>query len=170
MSTLLRLSLPLLILGASSGCIIVIEKEHVDEWPDRPHDQWPDTGEPVDSGAPCTEEARASVVVDIVDASGAPLSGAAVTYAGPDGVIQEAQCVDEACTQLVAGWEIEGEIALTASLRIDTEDPCCWYEDVQELVVEVPLTADGCHVETQRVSITLDPSQLVCADAEEACG
>ncbi len=172
----LRALLSLAIVGASSGCIIIIkDDEHWDEpgyggsepgYPGYPGDTAivDDTGE-----VACTEESYASVLVNIVGVDGLPLSGARVTWQTSDEApAQDAQCMDELCTSFVAGWEVAGDITITAGISEDTEDPCCWLDDSTESTVTVPMSSDGCHVKTQEVTLMLDPG-LICADGEN-CG
>lgn len=113
----------------------------------------------------CTMEARASVVVTVVDAAGAPLPDATVTWSTGGGEPQAAECWDGSCA---AGYEVSGEITVYASISQETEDPCCWLADGTSSTVTVPMTEDGCHVETQELTLTLEPT-LTCADAAE-CG
>lgn len=167
MSTRTLSSLGLLTaLSALSGCIFVIEKDGPGT---RPIDSgWDDTG-----WVACTEMAAASVVVSVVDPAGAPVRATSVTWShGDTDVANQAECMDEMCSSWVAGWEVAGDITVNATLHEDTPDPCCWISDSAVQTVHVPMTADGCHVVTQSVTLVLDPSSLVCADADEsgACG
>lgn len=166
----------LALLGSLSGCIIVIKEEHWDDegW-DEPGYGGSEPGYPGDgvdddpiAEPACTEESYASVLVHIVDADGLPLPGAAVTWTGPDGVTQEGQCMDEECTSFVTGWEVSGIINIQASYDANTEDPCCWLTDETDADVEVTLSSDGCHVETEEITLSLIP-QLTCADNQD-CG
>lgn len=168
---MLRTLLPALLLVASSGCIIVIDKTGgpggggTEPYPGGGGGTEP---YPVDTGVEtgCTDIAYSSVVVDVVDPNGAPLSGADVTWTptGSGATPEAAQCANDDCTEFVAGWEVSGAIDVMATLHEDTEDPCCWVDDTTTSTVEVPLTADGCHVLTQYVTLTLDPSLMTCAD------
>ena len=55
-------------------------------------------------------------------------------------------------------------------MSADTEDPCCWLTDDEWVEVSVPVTEHGCHVVTHEVTLMLDPTELVCADAAGECG
>jgi len=169
---MLRTLLPAL-LALASGCIIVIDKTGGPGEGGVEPEPGGTEPYPIDTGAvtACDDIAYASVVVDVVDPNGAPLSGAIVQWTAPgsDEAPQDAQCSNDDCTEFVAGWEVSGSIDVSATLHQDTEDPCCWYDDSTSSSVEVPLTADGCHVVTQYVTLTLDPSLLTCADGDD-CG
>lgn len=154
-------------LSALSGCIFVIEK-------DGPGGGWThETGIDDTGWVACTEIAMSSVMVSVVDPAGAPVRATSVTWShGDTDVANQAECLDEMCSTWVAGWEVAGDITVNATLQEDTPDPCCWISDSDVRTVHVPMTADGCHVVTQSVTLVLDPSSLVCADADEsgACG
>jgi len=101
----------------------------------------------------CTEEARASVMVFILDAGGAPFPGASVTWRANGGEAHPAECVDfsqppSSCTRFVAGWEVPGAIDVRA-------------EKVGFLpataAVTVPMDEFGCHVLTREVSLVMRP-------------
>ena len=101
-------------------------------------------------GVVCTLEARASVVVSIIDLSGAPLLGATVIYRVDDGEEIEAECFEppDTCTSFVAGFEIAGDFTVRAE-----------REGFQpaEAFVTVEFDELGCHVITQDVELTLVP-------------
>jgi hypothetical protein len=96
----------------------------------------------VDDGIACTTEARSSVTVSVVDASGAPVTDATVQYSvdkgpmtnceqpGPDGAY-------------VCGYEQKGSFIITATRGAMTG------------TATVTVTADECHVIGQTVKITL---------------
>lgn len=92
----------------------------------------------------CTEEARTSVIVHIQDQWGAPYEAEAVIYRVDGGDIERAECVDESCTEWIAGMETPGDYAIDAQI--------CG-EHVQ-VTASVGMTADGCHVETAHVYVT----------------
>ena len=174
LSALATLALPFL---GAGGCILVINTKGGDSgsgpgggggggYPPPPETGWvDDTG-----GVACTDMAAASVMVSVVDPSGVPLPGATVTYTTPGSDVPvNAECTDASCTQWVAGWEVGGDITVTASYNTETaDDPCCWYEDSVSQTVTVPYTADGCHVMTQSLTLTLNPTHEVCADSTTA--
>lgn len=67
----------------------------------------------------CTEEARASVMVSVLDGRGAPFPGATVTWRVDGREPQPAECADfgllpPACARFVAGWEVAGAIEVRA--------------------------------------------------------
>ncbi|MFZ5482227.1 MAG: hypothetical protein ACOZNI_36035 [Myxococcota bacterium] len=121
-----------------------------------------------DSGTACAEYAASSVTVNVTDLAGDPLRPDAVTYTVDGGPPSEAQPVNEEGTQWVAGYEIAGEITVTATLNRDTEDGCCQYDAEASETVTIGMTEDGCHVEGQTIALALDTDNLVCADT--GCG
>ena len=101
----------------------------------------------------CTLEARASVVVAVVNPTGAPLPGTTITYRVDGGEAQAAVCADpsvllEACTVFVAGFEVAGNFTIQgqkagfnlalASVRVEQDET-------------------GCHVLTQELTLPLTP-------------
>jgi len=105
----------------------------------------------------CTEEARASVMVSVVDAGVTPILGAAVTWRANGGESQSAECVDfdlppSACTRFVAGWEVSGTIDIRAEKG--------GFRPAAA-TVQVPMDEVGCHVVTQRVSLVMLPFGVV---------
>ena len=152
-SALIVCSFAAMLAGSLAGCI------GDDEKPD-------DTS---GGGVACTEIAIASVTIDVVDQTGAPLSPTTITYSldGADAVA--AECIDEGCTSFVTDWEVPGEFTIVATWHEDTADPCCWYDDYVTQTVTVGMTEDGCHVVPEAITLTLDTSLLACADGDE-CG
>lgn len=135
------------------GCVFVIDG---DKGPDYDDTGW---------GYACDEMAVSSVMVSIVDPSGNPTSATSVWYTSSASEWETpAECMDADCKSWVAGWEISGEITVHAELYRELEDSACWYEDQDEQTVFVPMTADGCHVETQSLTLVLDPSLMVCPE------
>ena len=104
----------------------------------------------------CTTEARASVWVHIVDESGEPVGAEWVSFTvdeeaprsgeGSANPAQSAECVDEDCTEWVAGFETEGTFVVNAMV--------CGREVTGRATVE--LTDDGCHVETEHLVLEAD--------------
>ncbi|OGQ20731.1 MAG: hypothetical protein A2138_23080 [Deltaproteobacteria bacterium RBG_16_71_12] len=98
-----------------------------------------------DFGTACTEEARASVQVTLLDDLGNFPNGVSVT-------MQQQGQDEEPCSdfgtggQVVCGYEVEGEITVRASAP--------GYGPAEETVV-VGRTDDGCHVVTEQVTLVL---------------
>lgn len=96
-------------------------------------------------GTACTEEARASVQVTLVDDLGNFPNGVSVA-------MQQAGQGEEPCSDfgtdgaVVCGYEIEGEITVRATAP--------GYGPAEETVV-VGRTDDGCHVVTEQVTLVL---------------
>lgn len=128
----------------------------------------------IDKPVDCTMEARASVQVSVVDQNGVALVPSSAEYQVNGGDLTQVDCMggEEACSEFVVGWEQAGTFSVTASYEGEVEgDPCCWYNDNQTVEVEVGMTEDECHVETQQITITLDTSSMLCADVgADSCG
>lgn len=94
----------------------------------------------------CTTEARASVVVQVVDAAGAPLAGATVSYRVDSGPEQTAECSETAgaCATFVAGREVVGDFSIRAEKA-----------GSQAATASVTVQRDVCHVITREVVMTL---------------
>ena len=97
----------------------------------------------------CTDEARASVVVRVVDATGAPLPGAMVTYRVDRGPRQSAECSElpGTCTHFVAGFEVAGDFTIRAERA-----------GFQPATASIRVERDVCHVRTQELLLTLVPA------------
>lgn len=97
-------------------------------------------------GTSCTEEARASVQVTLLDDLGNFPNGVSVTME-PAGQ-EEQPCSDFGTTngEVVCGYEQEGEITVRATAP--------GYGPAEETVL-VGRTDDGCHVVTERVTLVL---------------
>lgn len=101
----------------------------------------------------CTEEARASVMVSVLDGAGGPFPGAAVTWRANGGEAQAAECVDftqppAACSRFVAGWEVSGTIEVRAEKRGFVPAAAA---------TTVPMDEFGCHVVTRELSLVMLP-------------
>ena len=145
--------------AATPGCIIVLPGGGGDE-PTEPMPYPDDTGGPA-----CTTEAVASLNVRVVDFEGAPVPEAEV-YWSAQGMDMggEAECLDEACTVFTAGWDVSGPVEIFASMERPTEDPACFWYASASAVVEVPMDASGCHVETQSLTLELPFPEMICED------
>lgn len=97
----------------------------------------------------CTTEARSSVDVSVVDATGAVQKDAKVTFSVDGGADEPAECVGPsgggACDAWVAGFERTGSFTVKAESADGTKQAS------QTVVV----TADECHVVSQSMTLTL---------------
>jgi hypothetical protein len=100
----------------------------------------------------CTEEARASVVVTVVDAAGQPVPDAKVRFSIDGGAEEQAMCNPPTstpnattCRDWTAGWERGGSYTIKATSADGTRSA------EQQLTV----TEDECHVKTEQVQLTL---------------
>jgi hypothetical protein len=102
----------------------------------------------------CTEEARASVVVSVVDEAGTAIHEAEVRFSIDGGAEEMAQCMGMSggggltpirCENWVAGHERGG------NYTIKVKSPDGTRSAEQQLTV----TEDECHVQTQQVTLTL---------------
>jgi hypothetical protein len=102
-------------------------------------------------GVACTEEARSSVTVALVDAAGAPIPAEAepvVEYAVDGGAAVPCDSLDGGAS-FVCGYEVDGALTISASAT--------GFAPASE-VVEVPMTEDGCHVVSQSLTLALSPA------------
>lgn len=97
-----------------------------------------------DSAVACDTSAVASVQVVVTDATANVLDGATVTYSVGGGA--PAAC-ESFGSQYVCGWEVAGEITVTAAVE--------GYVTGSQTVVVAQGT---CHVETQDLTLRLDPA------------
>lgn len=104
-------------------------------------------------GKMCTDLAAASALVHVVGPDGAPMV-ATVTAVDADGNDVEVTCADGSdgtdCTDWIVGYEVEGEIVITA----DANDGC--NDGTGSVTVDVPLDEDECHVVQQEATLTVD--------------
>ena len=100
-------------------------------------------GEGIDSA--CIGSARPSVQVRLLGEGGQPLRGAAVAYAVDGGA--PAACDEAWAGSYLCGFEIVGRFVITASMEGYTAGEA-----------EAEVVADGCHVRSEEVSMTLAPS------------
>lgn len=91
----------------------------------------------------CTTEARASVTVEVVDASGAPVTDAQVQYAVDGGESKDCEKPFEDGNTYSCAYETEGKFEITATRNGMTAS------------ASATVTGDECHVIGQKVKITL---------------
>ena len=79
---------------------------------------------------------------------------ATVTAVDADGNDVDVSCADGSdgttCTDWIVGYEVEGEIVVTA----DAYDGC--NDGTGSVTVDVPLDEDGCHVVQQEATLSVD--------------
>jgi hypothetical protein len=95
-------------------------------------------------GPVCATYSAASVTVEVVDADGTPVEGASVTFSVNDA---EAQPCEDMGGSFVCGWEQAGEVTVVASAP--------GYVDGTGTVT-VGEDNEGCHVESQTLTVVLD--------------
>ena len=103
-----------------------------------------------DANTVCTEEARSSVNVTVVDSHGRPQRDAHVTFTLDGGAEQEALCDGGAgqrgdCSSWVTNYEQAGRYVITATSADST----------RRAHQEVTVTRDTCHVNSTSVTLTL---------------
>ncbi len=117
----------------------------------------------------CDAAAMASVSIAIIDADGNAVAPTSITFTLDGGEERDADCMNDDCSEAVAGWEEPGEFVITARYEADVEgDPCCWYND--SITETITIEQDECHVAGQSLDLVLDPTQMICADATDECG
>jgi hypothetical protein len=102
---------------------------------------------PIEEERACTQEARASVQVTVVDPQGNQLSDASVVFS-LDGS-PESNCENISEGLYVCGWEREGSFVVSARK--------VGYRDAHTSV-DVGLMSSGCHVDGKQITLTLTPS------------
>lgn len=96
----------------------------------------------------CTTIAVASVNVTVVDGADMPIPGVEVVYDAGDGELP-CDAIDE--TTFVCGYEVDGEISVTAR--------AVGYMEQSETVT-VGMTEDLCHVVGEMVTLALPPEAI----------
>ncbi len=123
------------------------------------------------SGTQCTMEARASVLVKLVDKEGNPVSGDSVFYGHIDEDANEqlrashrGECLDDECTEWVVARELTGIFDVHAS--------ACGAL-THETGIHVGMTDDECHVDTQEITMVMEacphPGNTVAANPGKVC-
>lgn len=97
-----------------------------------------------DSGLVCDTSAAASVQVVVTDATANILPDATVSYVAGGGASQPCEALG---SQYVCGWEVAGLITVTAAVD--------GYETLSQ---DVTVPSGSCHVETQNVTLRLNPA------------
>jgi hypothetical protein len=97
-----------------------------------------------DSSIACDESAVASVQVIVTDSSAGPIDGATVTWSAGG---ESGDCESVEGTTLVCGWDVTGEMTLTATAA-------GYVDQTQTVSVE----SDGCHAITENATFRLDPA------------
>jgi hypothetical protein len=95
-------------------------------------------------GVACTTEARSSVTAKVVDKTGAIVSDAVVTFSVDGGAAEMCETFPDG-TGYVCGHERAGQFTVSATKGADTKTQ----------TVTVKKTDDGCHVDSQSITITL---------------
>ena len=122
--------------------------------------------DPVGEECEAQHSDHASVVVTIATSDGTPVQAQKVTYkvSGDDMSSganakgeQVGECIDEMCTKWALGTEVVGTFSLQAEV----------CSQVYTETVEVDLAANGCHVETERVDITVPSEQCLDMKGEK---
>jgi hypothetical protein len=98
-----------------------------------------------DAGVVCTLEARSSVALTVLDASGAPLPGVTVTYQVNGGPTQSQACESNGTCSI--GFEVSGTFNLAAAKAGYITN-----------TTAVTVNRDACHVLTERLTLTLRQS------------
>jgi hypothetical protein len=109
---------------------------------------------PDDEEMNCTEDIVPSVIVTTLDSDGEPVVAKSVEWSVHGADPQPADCWYDPCTVLHAGWEVAGDITVTAYLG-------------NEMVSDtVTVPADECHVITQALQLQFPPigdgSEILC--------
>ncbi len=92
----------------------------------------------------CTTESRSSVTVNVVDAAGAVVKDAVVTFTVDGGAVETCDSFPDA-TDYTCGRDRKGKFIITATKGADTKTE----------TVTITTTTDGCHVEGQTITMKL---------------
>ncbi|MEL6343491.1 MAG: hypothetical protein AAFV53_10180 [Myxococcota bacterium] len=90
----------------------------------------------------CTNEARTSVMLELTDLDGAPISGADVTVSN-DAFTEDCEEWDDG--DYACGWEMEGALIVRADAEGYLADS-----------IDVTVDSDECHIITEQASLTLE--------------
>lgn len=93
----------------------------------------------------CTTEARASVILTVVDAQNKALSNVNVSYTVNNSALKTQQC--DAAGVCVLEYEVLGDFSIEAS-----------KPSYISASANVKVSKSACHVDTQQISLVLKPS------------
>jgi hypothetical protein len=102
----------------------------------------------------CTEEARSSVTLKILDSgTGEPVSEATITYSVDGGSDTSLECTDveefvDNCGSFPLTYEVDGTFEITVSSP--------GYAD-KTRTITIEMTADGCHVVGKVLTFNMTP-------------
>jgi hypothetical protein len=91
----------------------------------------------------CTEEARSSVTVTVVDASGAPVTDALVSYSVGGAPAKDCEVTLDSGNVFVCGYEEAGNFGIAVTRGAETKTQA------------VTVSKDECHVISQSITIQL---------------
>ena len=111
-------------------------------------------------GIVCSSDIRTSVVVLLSDQNGAPLNEGAVVYYSIDGGSDQIAENMNANGHFYAGQEEPGLFRIFAEYRQEDLDGCLWFDATEP--VELEVTANECHVETQELELALSTDLSDC--------
>ena len=95
-------------------------------------------------GIDCTADARASAQIDLVDAGGAPIGGASLSWSTDEG---DGSCEEFIAGEYVCGWEVAGAMHIVAEA-----------EGYVSAEVDLVVEEDECHVITELLELVLEAS------------
>jgi len=99
-----------------------------------------------DENIACTDEARSSVTVAVVDAAGATVTDAQVQFSVDGAAAQNCDAPSPGVVDTyTCGYEIEGHFVITATRAASTG------------MATVDVAANECHVAGREVTLTLSP-------------
>ena len=108
----------------------------------------------------CTTDIRNSVVILLSDQNGAPLNEGAVVYYSIDGGAEQIAQNMNVNGHFYAGEEEAGLFRIFAEYRQEDFDGCLWFDATEP--VEIEVTANECHVETQELELVLSTDLSDC--------
>ena len=108
----------------------------------------------------CSSDIRTSVVVVLSDQNGAPLNEGAVVYYSIDGGAEQTAENMNVNGHFYAGEEEKGLFRIVAEYRQEDFDGCLWFDATEP--VEVEVTENECHVDTQELALVLSTDISDC--------
>jgi len=109
--------------------------------------------------------AETAVHLRVEDSGGTPTTPTSVQFSYEGGELEDAECVDEACTQWVTGHEDSaGSYSITIELDEPfPNDPWCYFWARE--TVEVDVFQGECNLNTEEVTVQLQVD-VICADGD----
>ena len=113
-----------------------------------------------EEGVVCSTDIRNSVIILLSDQNGDPLNEGAIVYYSVDGGADQTAENMDVHGHFYAGEEQAGLFRIFAEYRLEDFDGCLWFDATEP--VELEVTANECHVETQELELVLSTNLSDC--------